>query len=45
MKMVTDWKGGEMKRVERMEEREASLVEKRWVRRSETAIWWISLWK
>jgi hypothetical protein len=41
MKMVKDWKGGEVKRVE---EREASGVEKSWVRRSKMAIWWINLW-
>lgn len=38
---VKDWKGGEVKRVE---EREDSVAEKRWVRRSKTAIWWMSLW-
>lgn len=40
MKMVKDWKGGELKRVA---ERDASVAEKRWVRRSKTAIWWMSL--
>ena len=41
MKRVKDWKGGEVKSEE---EREASVAEKRWVRRSKTAIWWMSLW-
>ncbi len=41
MKMVEDWKGGEVKRVE---EREASVAEKMSVRRSKMAIWWMSLW-
>lgn len=27
----------------RVAEREASVAEKRWVRRSKTAIWWMSL--
>ena len=41
--MVNEWKGfavGE----KRVEESEDSVAEKRWVRRSKTAIWWISLW-
>lgn len=33
--------GGEGKRVVA---REVSVAEKRWVRRSKTAIWWMSLW-
>ena len=41
MKMVEVWKGGELKRVE---EREASVAEKRWVMRSKMASWWMSLW-
>lgn len=38
---MKDLKGGEVKRVE---ERFDSVAEKRWVRRSKTAIWWMSLW-
>lgn len=38
---MKDWKGGEVKRVE---ERDASVAAKRSVRRSKTAIWWMSLW-
>lgn len=41
-KTVKEWKGGEMNKVE---EREASVAEKRCVRRSKTAIWWMSLWR
>lgn len=46
MKMVKEWKGCVAVDVEgkRVVEREDSVAEKRWVRRSKTAIWWISLW-
>jgi len=42
-KMVKErkgWAAGE----KRVAAREDSVAEKRWVRRSKTAIWWISLW-
>lgn len=40
-KMVKEVKGAELKRVE---EREASVAEQRWARRSKTARRWMSLW-
>lgn len=43
-KTVKEWKGGGAVEGKRVVAREASVVEKRWVRRSKTAIWWISLW-
>ena len=41
-KTVTDWKGGELKRVD---EREDSVAENMWARRSKTASWYMSLWR
>lgn len=41
---VNEWKGGEGLLSKMVEEREDSVAEKRWVRRSKTAIWWMSLW-
>jgi len=42
-KMVKDWKGWTVGE-KRVADREDSVAEKRWVRRSKTAIWWMSLW-
>lgn len=44
MKTVKEWKGGGAVEGKRVSEREDSVVEKRWVRCSNTAIWWMSLW-
>ena len=41
-KTVKDWKGGVLKR---LDEREDSVAEKRWGRRSKTASWYMSLWR
>lgn len=40
-KIVKDWNGGEVKRVEDSDD---SVAEHMWVSRSKTAIWWMSLW-
>lgn len=42
-KMVKEWKGWTVGE-KRVADREDSVAEKRWVRRSKTAIWWMSLW-
>jgi len=42
-KMVKEWKGWAVEE-KRVADRENSVAEKRWVRRSKTAIWWMSLW-
>lgn len=46
-KTVKEWKGvgGFVAELGKsVAEREDSVVAKRWVRRSKTAIWWMSLW-
>ncbi|KAG5558102.1 hypothetical protein RHGRI_008123 [Rhododendron griersonianum] len=40
--MVKEWKEGEGLLLKRMEEREDSVAEKRWVKRLKTSIWWMS---